>query len=304
MFKQYKCNKCFIVFNKKTNYIRHISRKFQCVITDREHINEPVKDYAEINEYETILPLVIKASEDHKILEQYQIEEYIHKIKYYKIINYKLKIKIGNMTNTKSLYSIESLLDFLENKKPVNFYNVNSIKIFGDEDISYINDDFMKKIIINPFQEIINLIREIHFNPIYKMNQNLIISSIKFNKVEIFTECGWKLFPKKDVFHNIITTKKDIIDTYYEKLMKMNELNVFQVLEYKRFDKIINNYIQKIIYPTFILKITNEDKLIYRMLIDEILLLFINNYRDSKMIKNQFVPFDEKILEKKNVIFS
>ena len=40
------------------------------------------------------------------------------------------------------------------------------------------------------------------------------------------------------------------------------------------------------------------------MLIDEILLLFINNYRDSKMIKNQFVPFDEKILEKKNVIFS
>jgi hypothetical protein len=304
MFKQYKCNKCFIVFNKKTNYIRHISRKFQCVITDREHITEPVKDYAEINEYETILPLVIKTSEDHKMLEQYQIEEYIHKIKYYKIINYKLKIKIGNMTNTKPLYSIESLFDFLENKKPVNFYNVNSIKIFGDEDISYINDDFMKKIIINPFQGIINLIREIHFNSIYKMNHNLIISSIKFNKVEIFTECGWKLFPKKDVFHNIITTKKDIIDTYYEKLIKMNELNVFQVLEYKRFDKIINNYIQKIIYPTLILKITNEDKRIYRMLIDEILLLFINNYRDSKMIKNQFVPFDEKILEKKNVIFS
>lgn len=304
MFKQYKCNKCFIVFNKKTNYIRHISRKFQCVITDREHITEPVKDYAEINEYDTIIPLVIKTSEDHKTLEQYQLEEYIHKIKYYKIVNYKLKIKIGNMTNTKPLYSIESLLDFLENKKPVNFYNVNSIKIFGDEDISYINDDFMKKIIINPFQGIINLIREIHFNPIYKINHNLIISSIKFNKVEIFTECGWKLLPKKDVFHNIITTKKDIIDTYYEKLMKMNELNVFQVLEYKRFDKIINNYIQKIIYPTLILKITNEDKRIYRMLIDEILLLFINNYRDSNMIKNQFIPFDEKILEKKNVIFS
>lgn len=74
----------------------------------------------------------------------------------------------------------------------------------------------------------------------------------------------------------------------------MNELNVFQVLEYKRFDKIINNYIKKIIYPTLIFKITNEDKQIYRMLIDEILLLFINNYRDSKMIKNQFVPFDEK----------
>lgn len=208
MFKQYKCNKCFIIFNKKTNYIRHISRKFQCVITDREHITEPVKDYAEINEYETILPLVIKTSEDHKMLEQYQIEEYIHKIKYYKIINYKLKIKIGNLTNTKPLYSIESLFDFLENKKPVNFYNVNSIKVFGDEDISYINDDFMKKIIINPFQGIINLIREIHFNPIYKMNHNLIISSIKFNKVEIFTECGWKLLPKKDVFHNIIATKK------------------------------------------------------------------------------------------------
>jgi hypothetical protein len=300
MIKQYKCNKCFIIFNKKTNYMRHISRKFPCVITDREHITEPVKDYAEINNYETILPLIIKTSDEHKILEQYQIEEYIHKIKYYKIVNYKLKTKIGNITNIKPLYSIESLFDFLENKKPVNFYNVNSINIFGDEDISYINDDFMKKIIINPFQGIINLIRYINFNPIYKMNHNLIISSIKFNKVEVFTECGWKLLPKKDVFHNIIATKKDIIDTYYEKLMKHNELNVFQILEYKRFDKIIKN----IIYPTPIPKITNEDKRVYRMLIDEILLIFINNYMDSKMIKNQFIPFDEKILEKKNVIFS
>lgn len=300
MIKQYKCNKCFIIFNKKTNYMRHISRKFPCVITDREHITEPVKDYAEINNYETILPLIIKTSDEHKILEQYQIEEYIHKIKYYKIVNYKLKTKIGNITNIKPLYSIESLFDFLENKKPVNFYNVNSINIFGNEDISYINDDFMKKIIINPFQGIINLIRYINFNPIYKMNHNLIISSIKFNKVEVFTECGWKLLPKKDVFHNIIATKKDIIDTYYEKLMKHNELNVFQILEYKRFDKIIKN----IIYPTPIPKITNEDKRVYRMLIDEILLIFINNYMDSKMIKNQFIPFDEKILEKKNVIFS
>lgn len=301
MFKQYKCNKCFIMFNKKTNYMRHISRKFPCVITDREHITEPVKDYAEINEYEQILPLLIKTTEeDHKMLEQYQIEEYIHKIKYYKIVNYKLKTKIINMNNIKSLYSIESLLDFLENKKQVIFYNINSINFFGDEDISYINDDFMKKIIINPFQGIINLIREIHFNPIYKTNHNLIISSIKFNKVDTFTELGWKLLPKKDVFHNIIITKKDIIDTYYEKLIKHNELNVFQILEYKRFDKIIKN----IIYPTHVKKITNEDKRIYRMLIDEILLLFINNYRDSKTIKNQFVPFDEKILEKKNVIFS
>jgi hypothetical protein len=300
MLKKYKCNKCFIIFNKKTNYIRHISRKFQCVITDREHITEPVKDYAEINNYETILPLIIKTSEENKILEQYQIEEYIHKIKYYKIVNYKLKTKIGNITNTKPLYSIESLFDFLENKKPVNFYNINSINIFGEEDISYLNDDFMKKITINPFQGIINLIRYIHFNPIYKMNHNLIISSIKFNKVDVFTECGWKLLPKKDVFHNIIATKKDIIDTYYEKLIKMNELNVFQILEYKRFDKIIKN----IIHPSIITKITNEDKQVYKMLIDDIFLLFINNYRDSKMIKNKFIPFDEKILEKKNVIFS
>ena len=117
-------------------------------------------------------------------------------------------------------------------------------------------------------------------------------------------ECGWKLCPKKDIFHNIIATKKDIIDSYYDKFIKMNELNVFQILEYKRFDKIINNYIEKILYPTIIQKITNEERKIYMMLFDEILLLFINNYRDSKIIKNQFVPFDETRLERKNVIFS
>ena len=48
----------------------------------------------------------------------------------------------------------------------------------------------------------------------------------------------------------------------------------------------------------------NEDKMSYRMIIDEITLLFINHYRESKVKKEVFVPFDEKILQKKNVIFS
>ena len=302
---QYKCNKCFIIFNKKTNYTRHINRKIQCIINNNNDvIIEPIKDYAEINEYERILPIVIKTQgEEHKFLEQYQIEEYIHQIKYYKIINYKLKMKLCNITNEKPLYSIESLNDYLQNKKPVNFYNVNSIRFFGDEDISYITDDFMKKIILNPFQGLINLIRYIHFNPIYKMNHNLVITSIKFKKIDVFMECGWKLSPKKDVFHNIIATKKEIIDSYSEKFIKMNELNVFQILEYKRFDKVINNYIEKILYPISNRTITIEEKKIYGMLCDEILILFINNYKDSKNIKEQFIPFDETRLQRKNVIF-
>ena len=132
------------------------------------------------------------------------------------------------------------------------------------------------------------------------MNHNLIITSIKFKKVDVFMECGWKLSLKKDVFHNIIATKKEIINSYSEKFIKMNELNVFQILEYKRF----NNYIEKILYPTITRKITNEEKKIYRILCDEILILFINYYKDSKNIKEQFIPFDETCLEKKNVIFS
>lgn len=305
MSNKYKCEKCFIIFNKKTNYTRHINRKIPCIIKENDNITNPIKDYSEINKYEIISPIIIKTQEEeHKFLEQYQIEEYIHQIKYYKIINHKLKTKLYNIINEKPIYSIETLNEFLQNKKPVNFYNINCIRFFGYEDISYITDDFMKKIILNPFQGLINLIREIHFNPIHKINYNLIITSIKFKKVDVFMECGWKLFPKKDIFHNIIATKKDIIDSYYDKFIKMNELNVFQILEYKRFDKIINNYIEKILYPTIIQKITNEEKKIYMMLFDEILLLFINNYRDSKIIKNQFVPFDETSLERKNVIFS
>jgi hypothetical protein len=48
----------------------------------------------------------------------------------------------------------------------------------------------------------------------------------------------------------------------------------------------------------------NEEKMSYRMVIDEITLLFINHYRESKVKKDVFVPFDEKILQRKNVIFS
>jgi hypothetical protein len=295
-----------MVFNKKTNYMRHISRKKPCVISNREHIvrEEPDIDYAEINEYDEILPLVVKTEDDHKLLEQYQIEEHIHKIKYYKLINHKLKSKLINTVYVKPIYSITYLNELFEVKKPDNFYNITSIRLFGDEDISYITDEFMNKILINPFQGLVNLIREVHFNTLYKMNSNLSIIFMRFNKVRVFTETGWKIFLKKEIFNSIITSKKDMIDEYYEKLIKMNELNVFQLMEYKRFDKILNNYIKPNISRNVGRNITTEEKMSYRMVIDEITLLFINYYRESKVKRDAFVPFDEKILQKKNVIFS
>ena len=91
-----------------------------------------------------------------------------------------------------------------------------------------------------------------------------------------------------------------MFDEYYDKLIKMNELNVFQLLEYKRFDR----YIKKRILPNKSRNIMNEEKMSYRMVIDEITLLFINHYRESKVKKDVFIPFDEKILQRKNVIFS
>jgi hypothetical protein len=295
-----------MVFNKKTNYMRHISRKKPCAISNREHIvrEEPDIDYAEINEYDEILPLVVKTEDDHKSLEQYQIEEHIHKIKYYKLINHKLKSKLINTVYVKPIYSITYLNELLKVKKPDDFYNITSIRLFGDEDISYITDEFMKKILINPFQGLVNLIREVHFNTLYKMNSNLSIIFMRFNKVRVFTETGWKIFLKKEIFNSIITSKKDMIDEYYEKLIKMNELNVFQLMEYKRFDKILNNYIKPNVSRNVGRNITTEEKMSYRMIIDEITLLFINHYRESKVKRDAFVPFDEKILQKKNVIFS
>lgn len=307
MSKQHKCNKCFMVFNKKTNYMRHISRKKPCAISNREHIvreeSEEI-DYPEINEYEKINPLVVKTADENKSLEQYQIEEYIHQIKYYKLINYKLKSKLTNTDYINPVYSIKNLNELLEIKKPEKIYNITSIRLFGDEDISYITDEFMKKILINPFQGLVNLIREIHFNTSYKINSNLSIVFIRFNKVRAFTETGWKIFSKKEIFNSIITSKKEIIDEYYDKLIKMNELNVFQLMEYKRFDKILNNYIKPNVSRNAGQHITTDDKMSYRMIINEITLLFINHYREAKVKKDIFVPFDEKILQKKNVIFS
>ena len=74
--------------------------------------------------------------------------------------------------------------------------------------------------------------------------------------------------------------------------------------EVKRFDKILNNYIKPNVSRNVGQNITIEEKMSYKMVIDEITLLFINHYRESKVKKEVFIPFDEKILQKKNVIFS
>jgi hypothetical protein len=66
----------------------------------------------------------------------------------------------------------------------------------------------------------------------------------------------------------------------------------------------MNNYIKPSVSRNGGRNITIEEKMTYKMVIDEITLLFINHYRESKVKKEIFVPFDEKILQKKNVIFS
>lgn len=287
MVKLYNCEICQSIFNKKSNYIRHKNKQKQC---------NPILSDEDDNEND--LHII------NNKFEQNIIEEHINTINNLKKENYNLIQKIYNITNDYSLYSSirkKQKINVMENYDKI--YNNICMTNFGNEDTSYINTEFMKKMIMNPFVGIINIIREVHFNQKYRMNHNIRIISYKFKNVEIYSNNEWKLIQKEDIFHNIITTKKDIMDTYFIKLCNEHEIEKSYIDNYNTFSNLLNKYTNVILFSNMQSNKLINEKRIYINICKSIQVMLMNSLKN---ITNLFEieQFDSNLLNKKHVIFT
>ena len=85
---------------------------------------------------------------------------------------------------------IEILLDKVGDTTNVSNVSNNNIIVlngFGNEDISYITGDFVKKLIsAGPYACIPKLVRRIHFHPKHKENHNIRIPNKSRNMAKIY----------------------------------------------------------------------------------------------------------------------
>jgi len=129
------------------------------------------------------------------------------------------------------------------NNNTINSHNKIIINAYGSENLEYISNKLLKKLVNKPGTAIPNLLKIIHFNDKYPENKNIKVTNIHDPYIKVHNGDDWKLKNKGDIIEDIIITKREILDgvvlnkddKYIVKLERLDE-----VIEDKK-----NNYLEK-----------------------------------------------------------
>ena len=309
----YICNKCFIVFTRKDKYIQHISDIKPCILNtlDYKGMKEPkklknfVKNY--IEEYaESLLAKDYKCEYcgkqyktksyynkhlketciKHKDFEQNIIKHKLEQINAIKIDNNFMKKEIFNAIHTLPRYSIKNgkiinvECDYIEYNKQKNILN------FGKEVLQHLKNKFMKLMIMEPELGIVNLVRMIHFNDEIQQNRNIFLKDE--DTIYIYQKNNWLKIPRNDAIQNLIASKKDIMDDWYDGFIEKKILDQKYINKYEIFSHDLDRYINHIVFATEYNTGLYIPKLMYEKLDKMIYILLLNN----KKIETKYKPND------------
>lgn len=134
---------------------------------------------------------------------------------------------------------------------------------FGNENIEYINDEYVASRLKQPKQGINEIIRQIHFNPGRPENHNIKITNKKLPFVSVYKNNSWELDDKKKVINQIIYKSYGIMDCVYND--KQNTLMPSTRRQYENFQTKFDENdpkLKKDLERSTELQILNEQKVI------------------------------------------
>jgi len=216
--------------------------------------------------------------------------------------NKKLKeeIKMNKQTIINNFQTINNYQQNIQNIQQ-NFGGFNSevnLNPFGKEDISFLKNGVMKNIFKNPDLGIAQLIRLIHFNPEIPQNHNVRLKNKKEPYLNVFNGQNWELRDKDDTIQDLIISKKEIADDYFENLLTQQDANIIQKQDtiinaltqkkYETYTEAIDDYLNTIILDEDKSKkiIMNKYKRLYDKLYKQINLILLNNSQLASHIES------------------
>jgi hypothetical protein len=230
----YKCEKCNKYFNNASNLTRHLKINKCIKLESYEHISE--NEYIDSN----LLKIMdINISIDSKIdllkttfdikLNKNTIKEIlnnndinmIEKIKLFKITN-----KDSNIDNTISTINNGTInTNNTNNTNTENSHNVtNNIQInsFGKEDISYLDNEYFKNLIMNQHIEkgYVQLIKDIYLNKAHPENGTVKVENINNKYALVYKNGKWDTILKADLKEQIHKKNYTVLKMHYDKLSK------------------------------------------------------------------------------------
>jgi uncharacterized C2H2 Zn-finger protein len=213
---EYKCEKCYKIFNYKSHYERHVNKKFACVKENE----------------------IIKIENDKLMLvDNYECDVCNKKFTTKRSLNRHLKTYCKKNTETELYHIIEKLqnevAELKTHKNEVKINNANTINncnnnntinnnitinAYGKEDLSHLTDKDYKKLFNKCNSAIPLLIEMVHFNDEKPENTNMYISNIKSQFAYIYNGKQWNLMNKDELIDDIYDKKCIILLEKYEDL--------------------------------------------------------------------------------------
>lgn len=258
------------------NTITLLGKKFKCDYCGRQY---KTKTYYEKHVNEMCIR--------HKDFEQNIIQNKLEKINAIKIDNEFMKDRIYNAIHTIPRYSIKNgriiniECDYVDFEKQKNILN------FGKEIITHLEKKFMKKMIIEPEIGLVNLVRIIHFNDAMPQNRNLFLKDNEY--IYVYQKKMWNKVKRNDAIQNIIASKKDIMDDWYDEFIEKKILNQKYISKYEIFSHDLDRYINHIVFATEYNMSLQLPKLIYEKIAKMIEILLLNH----KKIEIKYTPNDK-----------
>ena len=138
-------------------------------------------------------------------------------------------INIFNQLKLDKKQIMKDVEKMILNTRPqkINNYNTNTINNniiinnYGEENIDYITDKILTKLIKHPNSCVSKLINLKHFHPSHPENRNIRITNKKLPYAEIRKEHEWKLRKKEDILEELINKNSSFLDNHYEDNFKL-----------------------------------------------------------------------------------
>jgi len=217
-----QCNYCKRVFTLKSSLNKHLQDR--CKVK-----KEDINTKEEI--YQTLLKQMKEMEENNKkqiqIIEenskkQIQIMENTNKKMLTEIIELTKQINKSNTTinntNNGTVNTIENQNNNTNNQQN-NIKNLHiNLIAHGKEDLSFITEDHLKKILYKGFKSIENLTQIVHFDKNRPENHNIYISNIKDTYVMMYDGEDWKLIDREKCLTDIYDEKSDYLVEKFEEL--------------------------------------------------------------------------------------
>ena len=311
----YYCDLCETPFINKTDFSRHLNRVKKCGIETSTNNIKLIKEKYGITQNCTEIGAnctkinknctkigAKKVKNDNNLECEYcykvfcrqsvkkkHIIESCKKKKELDLINFHgdnqiITTDINNMTNnTTNNINNNSNNTIINNN--ITQHITQNIKLngFGKEDISYVTNEFLHKVIKNPGIGIPKLVELIHFNPDHPENNNVKIINKREPYLDYFNGDSWKTADKSKVIGNMLLTKKGLADNYYynndeDELDKHTDIK-----EYEKYSETVEFIVNNFIFDNLVSKPTNKSvKKIYNNLEKDIYTLILNHRKYIK----------------------